>query len=478
MVIGLSMIGCGGSKDGSNTFVFPFTINFSAGAGGGTAPASQTVNEGDNITLPGQGNMIAPPGRVFDRWNLSNLEQTYGDGGWGMNNPLNGGSYYRNPGDSITFGNSYGNWGDPFDSFGSIFAEWKASKYPQEGVYVGLISFAGDASVITPPQSGYPYAAQNFDFLDSSGFTAMNNTLTLNYEKSITPGTSLFYAVHKAIANLTADSSEFTSGISSVNIITFTDGLDNGSFGASTRAPIEGKTEMSSTAYANYINTEIKNRKINGVPITAYSIGVMGSDVGDTAQFETNLNNLASSSDNVEQITDFEDLEGVFTEIAENLTYGTNFVMTATQNDPGTIIRMTFDVIGTGSADAAASTKYIEGTLNYSNGVWTFTDIKYEGISSDTDSGASLIGTIKDNNIEFSFKNIVGYNQFDTIQQWTKSPSGTIWQRNSEYSSGDATSSSTIIVQLVLDASSSLSDEQIAQIRAAAKQFINTLPLN
>jgi fibronectin type 3 domain-containing protein len=47
-----------------------YTVNFSAGAGRGTAPASQTVEEGKNITLPDQGNMMPPAGsdRTFTGW--------------------------------------------------------------------------------------------------------------------------------------------------------------------------------------------------------------------------------------------------------------------------------------------------------------------------------------------------------------------------------------------------------------------------
>jgi hypothetical protein len=45
-----------------------YTVTFSANGGDGSAPASQTVNAGTAITLPGQGSMIAPSGKTFTGW--------------------------------------------------------------------------------------------------------------------------------------------------------------------------------------------------------------------------------------------------------------------------------------------------------------------------------------------------------------------------------------------------------------------------
>jgi hypothetical protein len=48
--------------------VGPHTVTFSPGTGGGTPPASMTVEHGHAITLPGQGNMTAPEGKSFQGW--------------------------------------------------------------------------------------------------------------------------------------------------------------------------------------------------------------------------------------------------------------------------------------------------------------------------------------------------------------------------------------------------------------------------
>ncbi|GHT96350.1 hypothetical protein FACS1894141_6410 [Spirochaetia bacterium] len=45
-----------------------YTVTYSAGNGGGSAPAGQTVTAGTAITLPNQGSMTAPSGETFDGW--------------------------------------------------------------------------------------------------------------------------------------------------------------------------------------------------------------------------------------------------------------------------------------------------------------------------------------------------------------------------------------------------------------------------
>jgi hypothetical protein len=58
-----------------------------------------------------------------------------------------------------------------------------------------------------------------------------------------------------------------------VNVITFTDGLDNGSTGMAALNPIEDQTFDTETEYAAYVDGQIDTRTIGGMPITAYSGG-------------------------------------------------------------------------------------------------------------------------------------------------------------------------------------------------------------
>jgi hypothetical protein len=343
------------------------------------------ADDNGTITLPGQGDMIAPEGKVFTGWRNSNF--TY------------------SAGSSFTVVNRT-----------TFTAQWANKKYAQEGIYVSLISFAGNADILRYNNS------DDFVFLNDAGRNALSSILNNSYSKATDSGTALFYAVHRGLANLTANEGEFPLDISSINLITFTDGLDNGSFGASNRDPIEGKSGVTGDAYATYVHDEIGRRKINGKPVTAYSVGIKTEDDDDETQFNTTLGNIASTPGNVSKITDFNDLEEKFNEIAGNLIFANNFSMTTTQDNPGTIVRMTFDVTGAGSADAAASSKYLEGTLAYTDNIWTLTDIAYgSGITSAADSGATILGTVSGTDIRFLFRNITGYDPAtDTVQQWTK----------------------------------------------------------
>ena len=457
----LTFTTCGGGGGGEEEEEdSEFYVWFYSTEGGGDPPESKWVKSGEIITLPGQGDMIAPTGRYFRGW----IDVTDGYP-----------STIYAAGETITV------WSNR-----SFRAEWRTKKYSQGGIYISLMSFAGDAEFLryTGWYDGWQDSEDDFILLNSyGGKPILNNRLEYSYNRADASGTALFYAVHKALANLTANAEEFLTDISSVNIITFTDGLDNASFGASDRAPIEGKSEVTSVDYAAYLSSEIGSRTINGMPITAHSVGIRGSDVGSDVeseeQFTANLTNIASAPGNVKQLTDFSELENVFSEIAESLRFDTHFSMTTTQNNPGTIVRMTFDVIGTTSAEAAESVKYIDGTLAFSNGVWTLTNIAYGGgITSDTASGGSIIGTVPSSgNVSFLFKNISGHNDAAApIQQWTKASAGsTTWQRNSEYSASGSVSASTAIIQLVLDASTSLDYGQVGQIRSAVSSFIETL---
>jgi hypothetical protein len=55
-------------------------VSFSVGEGGGSAPASQTVEAGESLTLPGKGDMTAPAGKVFNGWKSGASSTIYAAG--------------------------------------------------------------------------------------------------------------------------------------------------------------------------------------------------------------------------------------------------------------------------------------------------------------------------------------------------------------------------------------------------------------
>jgi uncharacterized repeat protein (TIGR02543 family) len=418
--------------------VVRYTVTFDA-QGGSVSPSSITVNEGEYVTnLP----TVTRGGYIFDGW--------------------------------------FDYWGYQFTEYTpvnetmTVYAYWTESgvHLRDDGVYIGIISFAGDAADLTVPI-----------LLNSSGKNSLIDTINFQYGNSSQGGTALFYGVHRALDNL-ANITTYPDKLESVNVITFTDGLDNGSTGRSALNPIEDRTFNTEAEYASYVDGEIDGRIINGKPIIAYSVGVLGNDVTNIPLFQSNLEKIASDGKDYE-LTNFDALRETFEDIADELQVKhTNFNMKTTLLPSGTKVRMTFDVAGTGSADAAGSSKYLEGAITRTgtgaNLSYTLGDITYGGGLGSLQGVGPITGAIDGSEVTFAFTGMEGYNQATdelTANQWTMTSGTTEWQINSEYSISGATEDvmRSAIIYLVLDASISLNSAQIVQIRSAATQFVNSL---
>ncbi|MDR0645029.1 MAG: fibronectin type III domain-containing protein [Treponema sp.] len=348
-----------------------------------------------------------------------------------------------------------------------------------EGVYIGIITFAGEATDIT---SEVPI------LLDEAGRTRLINKLNSNYTIAGEEGTAIFYSVHRALANLKKRENRWPEALHSVNVVTFTDGLDNGSTGASLDAPIENRPFSSLAAYTEYLSEEIASRTIADKPITAYSIGVKGGDVTNTVKFESDLAKIASPGKS-EILTGFGNLQTTFQAIADSLEItqiaNTTFTMKTTRLETGTKVRMTFDVNSTGPAYAAASTRYIEGVINVNESslVYTFDDVTYGSGLGSAEGAGPITGVRTGTVVNFVFNNLTGSTPADEsrTKQWLMPPGEIAWQINSEYSVTGATDTETAarssIIYLVLDASTSLNPTQIGQIRDATSSFITSLYL-
>ncbi|MDR1072805.1 MAG: hypothetical protein LBL45_03925 [Treponema sp.] len=356
----------------------------------------------------------------------------------------------------------------------------------REGVYIGIISFAGNVDDLT---NGVPV------FLDSAGKNSLISKLTSNYTRSESSGTALFYAIHKALANLTSRETQYPANLDSVNMISFTDGLDLTSSGltAPSASRIEGKSFTSEPDYANYIADQIECRTIAGKPISAYSVGVAATEVLDSGgieRFEADLKKIASPG-NDQRLTNFGSLQDTFREIAERLTVrneSTTFMMETTLLSNGYKVRMTFDAIDN---DPTVSIKYIQGTISRERigerDVYAFTNIKYVGGLGSLEDEGPISGEIetKANGVQvvkFNFTGVTGYTptaEETNVKQWIMLPTATTWLPNPEYKSSGATNVQTdyrsSIIYLVLDSSASLSSSDIDQIRASSIQFINSL---
>ena len=362
--------------------------------------------------------------------------------------PFSGINYYKvraNGSDGLT--SPLSNASSPVSTSGAIAGT---------GLYMGIIGFnqeltSKEISILAPNTKT---AFTGF----VSGLTSKNGTL-------------LYYAVDNAIDKLSA--AILPDDLVNVSIVTFTDGLDQGSM-------MMNPDYASDSEYLSALNERIGSVKVHGLPITAYSIGLKGNDVTDENKFMENLQNLASAPENAAEVSSMEEVNAKFQEIAEQL-YNISSSQTINLKIPGqsngTVIRFTFDDV----ADAAQSEIYIEGTFSLQDR--TLKEITYQGLS--CSSGATVTGTQDGIFVTFSFTDLKQTTgdavPTNYIKQWSYLPSTSQWQINSEFTPEDNTVTTvdrkSAVIMLVLDCSSSLGS-QFTNMQTHANQFIEKMAEN
>lgn len=362
--------------------------------------------------------------------------------------PFSGINYYKvraNGSDGLT--SPLSNASSPVSTSGTIAGT---------GLYMGIIGFnqeltSKEISILAPNTKT---AFTGF----VSGLTSKNGTL-------------LYYAVDNAIDKLSA--AILPDDLVNVSIVTFTDGLDQGSM-------MMNPDYASDSEYLSALNERIGSVKVHGLPITAYSIGLKGNDVTDENKFMENLQNLASAPENAAEVSSMEEVNAKFQEIAEQL-YNISSSQTINLKIPGqsngTVIRFTFDDV----ADAAQSEIYIEGTFSLQDR--TLKEITYQGLS--CSSGATVTGTQDGIFVTFSFTDLKQTTgdavPTSYIKQWSYLPSTSQWQINSEFTPEDNTVTTvdrkSAVIMLVLDCSSSLGS-QFSNMQTHANQFIEKMAEN
>ncbi len=283
-------------------------------------------------------------------------------------------------------------------------------------------------------------------------------------------GTLLYYGVDHALDML--ESKSFPSQVSSVNLITFTDGLDQGSLMMNSNYTTEEQ-------YLNAVSNRIKNLRVKDLPLTAYSLGLRGSDVTNYTQFQNNLKKLASSSDKAFEVNSMSDVRARLQNISDQIISISN-KQTVSMKIPGqsngTLIRFTFD------GSVGYSSIYIEGTFNLSDR--SLRDVTYHGLKAE--SGSIIQGKQEGIFVTYTFAGLQredgnGLVPTSNIRQYYKSPSSTSWQENSEFTPANNTLTSIThsgaIVMLVLDCSSSLGS-QFSDMKSYANDFIDNVANN
>jgi cell division septation protein DedD len=349
-----------------------------------------------------------------------------------------------------------------------------------EGIYVGIISFSGKVTDITQHPNGTPALVP----LDAPGRQVLLEYLNLNYVSSETSGSALYYADHKAIANLTAMEKEGTlpANLDSVNIITFTDGSDTSSTD-SEFTPIEGRDfrrKGTSASYRTYISQQLSTRRIGGAKINAWAIGIQDKDVENSLEFSQTLEAVASDSTHIAEFPVISQMEKGLTDIADGLNIYTprmNLTFSTPAYPLNTMLRLTFDSKIT-SADT--SEYYVDARVAWdstancyvlnllaSNGITLPETRRIEGKRNDT--GVSYVVTVN--------------NDFDesNVRLWYIQPDGesSNWRPNNVVRMGKTADFTherkSAVVYLVLDCGLSLTPTEIDAIRAAMTAFINKL---
>lgn len=328
----------------------------------------------------------------------------------------------------------------------------------KEGLYVGIIGFNDHLQSKTMKILSDNTKGEMTDFINQ--LTSQN-------------GTVLYHAVNTALDKI----EEITppEDLINVSIVTFTDGLDNGSY-------MLNNNYNDGNEYLSAVSNRIRNTFIgdNKVPISAYSIGVKGSDVGDNeSSFIKNLNMLSSNaSSNVFLLDNMNQISQTFSDIATDLYHQSSSwdVTLKAAVEPGTRIRFTFDSVN--SADESQA--YIEGVYSDDNGTKVLSSINYVGLNN---CGDIIYPTVDGIFLAFTFSDLYYLNgdpvYTNTAKQWYWE--NNTWRINSEFTTDGNTNTQeeykSAIVMLVLDCSNSLGND-FQSVKSAACQFIETLNRN
>ena len=330
-----------------------------------------------------------------------------------------------------------------------------------EGIYLGVIGF------------NYDLVAKDLGLLNSStksSFTTFISNMTMDNL------TGLYYADYTALKKL--QSYGEPPKLKNVALVTFTDGLDNASLDDD-KNPENYPTRE---AYLNALNNKIKTEKVHGQSINAYTIGLKGNDVQDVAAFQNNLKKLASSDDNVFEVTSMDEAIQRFSEIAESLhsTSVSNSLslLVPPGYDDGLVLRFTFDQVST----ATNSTLFLECTYKRADNGRRLENISYHGFKQGVAS-LSSVEKLSNGFYKFVFENLEKENggfvtQSDKkhLKLYRQISSG--WEPETEFDNNNQSTvtkeQSSALIMLVLDCTTSLGS-QFSSLKTGAARFVETL---
>ena len=284
-------------------------------------------------------------------------------------------------------------------------------------------------------------------------------------------GALLYYAVDHALDMLQNQS--FPSQVGSANLITFIDGLDQGSL-------MMNGNYITNQQYLDVVSKKISEMRVKDIPLTAYSLGMHESDATDYQLFQSNLKKLASSPDKAFEVNSInaigDCLQNITDQIISISTKQTISLKIPSQSN-GTRIRFTFN-----GSSATNSSMYIEGTLNFAD--CSLSNVTYHGLRGD--NGEIVQGNQDSIFVVFTFTGMQredgnGLVPTSDIRQYYKSSFSSNWLENSDFTSANNTRTSIAhsgaVILLVLDCSKSL-DSQLSEIKNYANELIDRVANN
>jgi hypothetical protein len=366
---------------------------------------------------------------------------------------------------------------------------WAQSGERKEGrVFIKIFTFAETVNTVAGPVA-----------VDKANAGTVIDNALRSYAISGNSGTLLYRAVQTGLSAIEEDSSDFPDDVTSISLLTFTDGLDQGSTVPS--LPPIGKDGITFAGKGSEESRQILRRQFdnlqtdgvvlnNGrrIPVDVYSIGLMGDDVADERAFQQSLQDIATRQEMGIKADNLEMVKTEFDRIAKDLSTKSNETTLSIPGPAsGTKVRWTFDVPSAKKtsdpsynlpAAAIGSRRYIEGDFSYDNyNTPVMRNITYSGVSSRFKEGAEIQGTQNSKNptmLDFIFPELEsGSTGNDEVRQWIMEP-GRNWQANIETDTAieDITTQSTAVIYIALDQSKSMSQEGINQVSQAVKDFI------
>ncbi len=337
----------------------------------------------------------------------------------------------------------------------------------ETGMYAAVIGFNNELHPlpIGPLDSRTQYKYKNF----ARGLSLNNSTM-------------LYRAVDEAVDML--ESYPKPANLSSVTVVTFTDGFDNASHWDE---KVKGKYTKAEQ-YGKDVQARLQSVRIGGVPIDATVIGLPGNDLGeDLSLFKEGLDVLVSGRGKKYMTEKPQDVVARFEDIAKQLNKVNRTVMLKLRVpvlDEGMRIRIVFDEKGTGF-NAANSKRYIDAYVvrtDMANDKITLGGIQCKGIKLNLGEAEGRWDAVA-KQFAVDFGEVKGMDQslramFSSCALYKRRSSSSTWQRESEFKPNPDENITeehhSALVVLVLDCSHSLGAD-FPKIKEAAEQFINLL---